>query len=138
MADKKNKKSPKVEKVEKVEKKEEVVVETKSDHELTEKELRKKYGGKSTFSKVMNVILWIVLLLWMAIVLIDFYNVNKKNDPLFCLDKGTTEYKDGNVEWCLGAGYKIYRYKRDCYTAIEFGPFWSKDRSLAEKECPNK
>ena len=48
---------------------------------------------------------------------------------MFCIKKGTTKYDDGEVKWCLGAGYKIYDYNRTSFKAIEFGPFWSKDRS---------
>ncbi len=109
--------------------------ETLEDKQLSEKELRKMYGGKSTFQKVMNVILWIILIAWMIIVLIDFYNVNKKTDPMFCISENTEKYDDGEVYSCLGLGYKVYRYERSCFTAIEFGPFWSKDRSLEEDSC---
>lgn|SRR5574344_18220 len=124
------------EKKEKVEVKEEVKETKKTDktdlNQLSEKELRKMYGGKSTFQKVMNVVLWIILIAWMAVCLIDFYNVHKEKEPMFCIKTGTTTYSDGTVKWCLGAGYKIYNYNRASFKAIEFGPFWSKDRS-AEK-----
>ncbi len=105
------------------------------DEKLTEKELRKKYGEKSTFQKVMNVVLWVILIAWMIIVLIDFYNVNKEKEPYFCINNGTETYDDGTVDWCLGLGYKVYRYKRTCFNALEFGPFWSKDRSLEQDSC---
>lgn len=104
-------------------------VKTIDKNELFEKELRKMYGGKSTFQKVMNIVLWVVLIAWMTVCLVDFYNVHKENEPMFCIKKGTTKYDDGEVKWCLGAGYKIYDYNRTSFKAIEFGPFWSKDRS---------
>ena len=53
-----------------------------------------KKDKKSTFNRVMNIILWIVLFVS-----------------------------------CTGLGYKIYHYERDSYKGIEYGPFWSKDRS---------
>ncbi len=105
------------------------------DEKMTEKELRKQYGEKSTFQKVMNIILWIVLLAWMVIVLIDFYSVNREKDPMFCIKESTTQYEDGTVYTCLGVGYKVFKYERSCYGAIEFGPFWSKDRSLSQENC---
>ena len=45
--------------------------------------------------------------------------------------KGTLEMKmtDYVVIDVGGLGYKVYNYKRESYRAIEFGPFWSKDRS---------
>lgn len=105
------------------------------DEKMTEKELKKQYGEKSTFHKVMNIVLWILLLAWMLVVLVDFYNVSKEKEPIFCIDKNTTEYDDGDVNSCLGLGYKVYRYERSCFSAIEFGPFWGKDRSLDEEAC---
>lgn len=88
---------------------------------------------ESTFNKIMNVILWIVLFVWMAICLIDFYNTTQEKEPIFCLKKETTKYDDGNVKSCLGLGYKVYHYNRKRLKAIEFGPFWSKDRSVKEE-----
>ena len=68
----------------------------------------------------------------MGICLIDFYNTHEEKDPMFCLKKETITYDDGNVYSCTGLGYKIYNYKRKSFTAIEYGPFWSKDRSNQE------
>ena len=116
---------------------EEVKVEKNDENFLDEKksakEVNKKYGEKSTFSKVMNVILWIILLGWMAVCLLDFYKVHNEQEPFFCIKKGVTKYDDGEVKWCLGLGYKVYDYNRSSFEAIEFGPFWSKDRSAEEK-----
>lgn len=102
---------------------------------LSDKELRKMYGGKTTFQKIMNVVLWIILIVWMAVCLVDFYNVKQEKEPMFTFKNGTTKYSDGNVKWYLGAGYKIYKYNRSCYTAIEYGPFWSEDRSVKSERC---
>mgnify|MGYP007101850891 CR=1 FL=1 len=92
-------------------------------------ETKKDKNEKSLFSRIMNVILWIVLLVWMAICLIDFYKTHQTEEPIFCLKKETIKYDDGVVRSCLGLGYKVYHYERDSFRAIEFGPFWSKDRS---------
>ena len=123
MASKTNNKIKENKKVEKVE----------EEDFLDEKKNKKsKKDEKSTFSKVMNIILWILLFAWMAVCLIDFYNVRNQNDPVMCIKRGTTKYEDGTVDWCLGAGYKVYQYNRKSFKAIEFGPFWSKDRSAEE------
>ena len=94
----------------------------------------KKEKGESTFNKVMNVILWIVLFAWMAICLVDFYKTHQEQEPMFCLKKEVTKYDDGQVRSCLGLGYKVYHYERKSFKAIEFGPFWSKDRSAEEEK----
>ncbi len=94
----------------------------------------KEKDEKSLFNRIMNVILWIVLFVWMGICLIDFYKVHQEEDPIFCLKKETTKYDDGTVDSCLGLGYKVYRYKRTSFQGIEYGPFWSKDRSAEESE----
>ena len=62
----------------------------------------KKEKGESTFNKIMNVILWIILFAWMAICLIDFYNTSQEKEPKFCLKKEVTKYDDGEVRSCLG------------------------------------
>lgn len=109
----------------KEEKKQEVV----EDDEFFDKKTKSDIKEKSTFSRVMNVVLWVVLFAWMGVCLIDFYNVHKSKAPIFCISKKTTKYDDGTVDSCTGLGYKVYTYKRDSFKAIEFGPFWSKDRS---------
>lgn len=139
MANKKRATEAKVVEKDKVE--DEKVVERKEtekeedflDEKKSKKDANKKYGEKSTFSKVMNVVLWIILLAWMAVCLFDFYKVHNEQEPFFCIKKGTTKYDDGNVNWCLGLGYKVYDYNRKSFSAIEFGPFWSKDRSALEE-----
>lgn len=109
----------------KEEKKQEVV----EDDEFFDKKTKKDIKEKSAFSRVMNVVLWVVLFAWMAVCLIDFYNVHKSKEPMFCISNKTTTYDDGTVDTCTGIGYKVITYKRDSFKAIEFGPFWSKDRS---------
>jgi hypothetical protein len=104
------------------------------DEKVSKKKLEKKdKEEKSMFQRVMNVILWIVLFAWMAVCLIDFYKVHQKQDPIFCFKKDVTHYNDGDVKWCLGPGYKVFQYNRKSFQAIEFGPFWSKDRSAEEE-----
>ena len=92
-----------------------------------------KKDKKSLFNRIMNIILWVVLIVWMAICLIDFYNAKTKKEPIFCLKRETVNYNDGTVDTCTGLGYKIFNYKRKSFKGIEYGPFWAKDRT-AEKE----
>ena len=104
----------------------------KEDKELKEEFFEEKKDKKSLFNRIMNVILWIVLFIWMGICLIDFFKVHQEEEPIFCIKKDVTKYEDGEVDSCLGLGYKIYNYKRDSFKGIEYGPFWSKDRSVKE------
>ena len=57
--------------------------------EFVEKK-KKKREGKSVFSRIINIILWVILLGWMIICLTDFYNVSNKKEPMFCIKKETT------------------------------------------------
>ena len=93
-----------------------------------------KKDKKSLFSRIINIVLWVILLVWMGICLVDFYKTHKEEEPIFCLKKETTQYNDGTVDSCLGLGYKIYHYKRSSFNGIEYGPFWSKDRSSEESK----
>ena len=104
------------------------------DDSKEKKELKKEEKGKSTFNRIMNVILWIVLFIWMGICLVDFFKTRAEAEPIFCIKKETVKYDDGEVDSCLGLGYKIYHYKRTSFNGIEYGPFWSKDRSAEKSE----
>jgi hypothetical protein len=144
MAKKKN-----AEKVEKVEK-EEVVEETNEEVEKAErkeaeeeffdkkKKNKKEKEEKSIFYRVTNFILWFVLIAWMCICLYDLYKVRSNKEPMFCIAKHTEKYKDGTVDSCTGLGYKVYRYKRKCYNAVEYVPFFFGDKTLDMDTCPNK
>ncbi len=128
-------KKPNTKKVEKVEKEEVKEVEEKEEKTTSKEEFydEKPKKEKSLFQRVMNVILWVVLFVWMGICLVDFFNTRNLKDPVFCLKKETTTYSDGTVDSCTGLGYKIYRYKRASYNGVEYGPFWAKDRSAENK-----
>ena len=87
---------------------------TKDEEDFLDEKKDKK-EKKSLFNRIMNVILWIVLFIWMGICLFDFYKVHQTEDPVFCLKRETIDYKDGKVKSCLGLGYKIYQYNRKCF-----------------------
>lgn len=91
------------------------------------KKVKKK---KKLFRRIINIILWIVLFGWMVLVIIDYINVNNNKEAQFCwFNEKVTTYDDGTVTECMGIGYKIINYKRASFNAMEFGPFWIKDRS---------
>lgn len=112
-------------------KKEEVVVETTTTEEKPQKEKKKK---KSIIIRILDLLLWVVLLGWMAICFYDYYNVSNEKEPKFCLKEETTQYYDGTVDSCLGPGYKVYYYNRESYQGYQFGPFWIKDKTADLEE----
>ena len=93
-----------------------------------------KKENKKVVSKIISIVLWILLFLWMGACLLDLNRTHKEKDPLFCIKKETIKYEDGEVDSCLGLGYKIYHYKRASFNGIEYGPFWFKDRSNENKK----
>lgn len=111
------------------------VKEEKTEQELREEFFDAKEDKESIVGKILNVILWIVLFVWMALCLVDFYKTHKKEEPLFTFKKYTQKYEDGEVTSYTGLGYKIYNYNRKCYNGVEFGPFWTQDGSLTSDTC---
>ena len=115
-------------------KKEEVV------EELTEEELKSQFfdakeDKDSVFLKVLSIVLWTAVFVWIAICLIDFYKTRKREEPIFAIKHDVIKYKDGEVDSYLGLGYRIYNYRRKCFDGIEYGPFWTEDRSIEAEKC---
>lgn len=113
--------------------------EVKEEKVFTEKEVKemvkqekKNQQEKSLFQRILNIVLWVVVLAWMAICVVDFIKVQNEKDPIFCLKKTSIKTGTGSAKVCTGLGYKVYNY--DCATksgknysgAVEFGPFWTK------------
>ncbi len=97
----------------------------------------------------------VLIVVWIFLVLIDYFNVRGERNPQFCLkeevhvfdaegklsntlsmedfNKFTDSQKAGMLYTyeCVGLGYKAYRYNRE-FKAIEFGPFFIKERTSAE------
>lgn len=90
---------------------------------------KKRKKGKSIFSRILNAVLWVIVLLWMAVCLVDFYKTHNDEKPIFTFKHEVTKYDDGNVESYTGLGYKIYYYNRASYKGVQYGPFWLKDAS---------
>ena len=84
---------------------------------------------KLLLNKIITIILWLLIALWITFCIIDFVKTENHKKPIFCINEKTIEYKDGIVYSCTGLGYKIYHYNRASFTGIEYGPFWLKDRS---------
>lgn len=109
-------------------------VEAKEENEMAQDFKDEKKDKKNIFIKILDILLWIILIGWMAIVFMDYYRVTNEKEPKFCIKEETIQYEDGTVESCTGLGYKVYEYNRDSFDAIEFGPFWAKDRSDKESD----
>lgn len=107
----------------------ETVIEEKPKKERPQRE------GRSIVSRILNILLWIVLFAWMALVIVDFINVQNEKQPQFCwFNEKTTSYNDGSVTECTGLGYKVINYNRTSFKAIEFGPFWISDRTAEDNK----
>lgn len=78
--------------------------------------------------KIIDVLFWIIIIAWVGVCVTDYYNVQNKKDPMFCIKQGAKTYSDGTVKWCTGAGYKIYNYDRANFKAYEYGPFWIEEK----------
>lgn len=100
-----------------------------------EKKNSRRDGERTLFGKIINIVLWVVVLAWMAICITDYIQVQREEEVLFCLSKETVKYDDGNVYICHGLGYKVYSYDRDCFQALQYGAFWTKDASLESDRC---
>lgn len=103
---------------------------------------------------VLKIVLLVLIIAWVGIVVIDYFNARNTKDPSFCIKEEIRVYKQNgdldrtlsksefdkmnkdeqdNLSYtyvCLGLGYKVYRYHRD-FNAIEFGPFFISERQSA-------
>ena len=88
---------------------------------------------RSMSARVINVILWFVLFVWMGLCIVDYFRARQETYPIFTFNKKTIPYSDGQVVRFTGLGYRVYYYERDSYKGVDFGPFWSKDQSANQK-----
>ncbi|NLC48588.1 MAG: hypothetical protein GX758_04440, partial [Tenericutes bacterium] len=72
---------------EKLKKEDKVKEENFLDEKKTKKDVNKKYGEKTMLSKIINIVLWVILIAWMAVCLFDFYRTNQEKSPVFCISK---------------------------------------------------
>jgi len=103
---------------------------------------------------ILKIVLLVLIVVWVTLVVIDYFNARNTKDPSFCLKEEIRIYNQGgnlektigkeefekmskeeqdNLSYtyvCVGLGYKVYRYHRD-FNAIEFGPFFIAERQSA-------
>ncbi len=103
-----------------------------AENKETVKEEIKPKKKKSTFGKIINIIIWLVVLGWLCIFMYDFINTVSEKDPVFCLEKTTENNSDGTVKICEGIGYKVFDYDYGSIKALEFAPFWNKPKTAEE------
>lgn len=103
-----------------------------AENKETVKEEIKPKKKKSTFGKIINVIIWLVVLGWLCIFMYDFINTVSEKDPVFCLERTTENNSDGTVKICEGVGYKVFDYDYGSIKALEFAPFWNKPKTAEE------
>lgn len=103
-----------------------------SENKETVKEEIKPKKKKSTFGKIINIIIWLVVLGWLCIFMYDFINTVSEKDPVFCLERTTENNSDGTVKICEGVGYKVFDYDYGSIKALEFAPFWNKPKTAEE------
>lgn len=99
--------------------------------EIVKEEIKPK-KKKSTFGKIINIIIWLVVLGWLCIFMYDFINTVSEKDPVFCLERTTENNSDGTVKICEGIGYKVFDYDYGSIKALEFAPFWNKPKTAEE------
>lgn len=79
--------------------------------------------------KVLNVAFWVVFAVLLTVWVVDFVQVQRSKEPIFCLKEKTHKYDDGKVDECIGLGYRIYRYDRKSLpTGVDFAPIFVKQR----------
>ena len=92
-------------------------------------DLKKGISKEEKLKKVLNISLWTILFIWIASCLTDFILVKTDNKPIFCTFSKVKSYEDGDVSSCIGLGYKVYDYKRESISGLEFAPLWGKNKS---------
>lgn len=108
-------------------------MEVTPNNTTTQVENRLKPKKKKSFiSKLINLIIWLVVLGWAGILVYDFVNVLREKEPMFCLEKTTETTSDGTVNICEGVGYKVFNYDYGSLKALEFAPFWNKPKTAEE------
>ncbi len=87
---------------------------------------------KKTLITILKVAILLAIVIWIAIVFLEFLNVKKGENPKFAVAKTVKTYEDGSNTIYYGLGYKVIKYNRACQ-ATEFGPIF-----ITERENPCK
>ena len=113
----------------KAEIKEAKVVEATEEKEIKKETKPKKDLALKIIKKCWDIIFWCAIICLVVVWVLDFINVKQEKDPQFCIKKETISTEKGDVDSCLGLGYKIFTYHTSNLDgAREFAPFWSEPR----------
>ena len=112
---------------------EENKVEEKAMSEEFQENPSKVKTGFRIVSKMFNIVITLVVIIWAGILLYDYFQVSNEKEPKFCIEKSLVKYDDGVTKICKGIGYKIYKYERESFSGLDFGPFWIKERTATNK-----
>lgn len=77
----------------------------------------------------IKVLIILIIVAWISIIFVDYFKAKDDKAPKFCISEETKTYDDGTVYICTGIGYKVINYNRKSISAVEFGPFFIKERN---------
>lgn len=106
-------------------------IEVNEEEKATEKKEEETFenGSKTSriLKKVWNIVFWTLFVCIFAIWIIDFVQVKREKEPIFCISEKVHEYEDGTTNECVGLGYKVYTYNRKSLNIkSQFSPFFVK------------
>lgn len=106
-------------------------IEVNEEEKATEKKEEETFenGSKTSriLKKVWNIVFWTLFVCLFAIWIIDFVQVKREKEPIFCISEKVHEYEDGTTKECVGLGYKVYTYNRKSLNIkSQFSPFFVK------------
>ena len=84
---------------------------------------------KSKIGKVIRVIFSLVIIAWLAVVLVDYFNTKNNRSAKFCLSHEDKTYDTYEVHICHGLGYNVFHYDFEGGYIIDFSPFWKQERT---------
>ena len=83
--------------------------------------------SKENLKLVWNIVFWTVLSVLAFVWIVDFVKVKNEKKPVFCVKNETHFFEDGEVDVCVGLGYKVFTYDRSSLTnGVEFGSLFTK------------
>ena len=74
--------------------------------------IKKEEKVNKTKRLVWDIIFWVIIVSLTTIWVIDFIQVKRDKEPVFCLKETIHTYDDGTVNECVGLGYNVYTYDR--------------------------
>lgn len=79
---------------------------------------------------IIKIVIIGLVITWIICFFIDYIRARQQKMPIFCVKEVTTTYDDGEVQTCIGLGYKMIKYQRTSIpVGIDFGPFFIKERT---------